>query len=111
MNPLIFGVWDGRFYDNRSTFTPVAPEGLPLEQFSQFNPGNPIMSFICDRGFLVLDRRANLAFSLWRYYQRAARETCGKCTPCRIGVLVIAEALEKTLRYRADDACCAFGGA
>ena len=103
MNPLIFGVWDGRFYDNRSTFTPVAPEGLPLEQFSQFNPGNPIMSFICDRGFLVLDRRANLAFSLWRYYQRAARETCGKCTPCRIGVLVIAEALEKTVRGKASE--------
>ena len=103
MNPLIFGVWDGRFYDNRSTFTPVAPENLPLEQFSQFNPGNPIMSFICDRGFLVMDRRANLAFSLWRYYQRAARETCGKCTPCRVGVLVIAEALEKAVKGKAKE--------
>ena len=49
MNPLIFGVWDGRFYDNRSTFSPVAPDDLPLEQFSQFNPGNPIMTFY---GFL-----------------------------------------------------------
>ncbi len=103
MNPLIFGVWDGRFYDNRSTFTPVAPENLPLEQFSQFNPGNPIMSFVCDRGFLVMDRRANLAFSLWRYYQRAARETCGKCTPCRVGVLVIAEALEKTVKGKGGE--------
>ena len=103
MTPLIFGVWNGRFYDNRSTFNPVAPEDLPLEQFSQFNPGNPIMSFVCDRGFLVMDRRANLAFSLWRYYQRAARETCGKCTPCRIGVLVISEALEKAVKGHAKE--------
>ena len=60
MTPLIFGVWDGRFYDNRSTFNPVAPEDLPLDQFSQFNPGNPIMSFVCDRGFLVKIGRAHV---------------------------------------------------
>ena len=71
MTPLIFGAWDGVFYDNRSTFSPSAPEGLDINQFSQFNPGNPVMSFVCDRGFLVLDRRASLVFSLWRYYEAA----------------------------------------
>ena len=95
MVALIFGVWDGVFYDNRHTYEPSAPADLPLEQFSQFNPGNPIMSFVGDRGFLVMDRRANLAFSLWRYYDRTMHESCGKCTPCRIGTRVIAEALEK----------------
>ena len=103
MTPLIFGVWDGKFYDNRQTYAPTSPDEIPLDQFSQFNPGNPIMSFVCDRGFLVLDRRANLAFSLWRYYERAERETCGKCTPCRIGVSVIADALTKTVKGQAKD--------
>lgn len=101
MTPLIFGAWDGVFYDNRSTFSPSAPEGLDINQFSQFNPGNPVMSFVCDRGFLVLDRRASLVFSLWRYYERAARETCGKCTPCRIGTQIIAEALESAVKGQA----------
>ena len=35
MNPLIYGFWDGVFYDNRQTFSPTAPEDLPLDQFSQ----------------------------------------------------------------------------
>ena len=98
MTPLIFGVWDGQLYDNRQTYSPTSPDNIPLDQFSQFNPGNPIMTFIGDRGFLVLDRRANLAFSLWRYYERAAKETCGKCTPCRVGVYVIADALSKAVK-------------
>ena len=103
MVALIFGVWDGVFYDNRHTYEPSAPADLPLEQFSQFNPGNPIMSFVGDRGFLVMDRRANLAFSLWRYYDRAKQESCGKCTPCRIGTRVIAEALEKAVQGKAKE--------
>ena len=108
MNPLIYGYWDGVFYDNRQTFTPSAPENIPLEQFSQFNPGNPIMSFVGDRGFLVMDRRADLAFTLWRYYQRAARESCGKCTPCRAGTLIIVEALEKAVHGKAGEVDWAF---
>ena len=103
MNPLIYGFWDGVFYDNRQTFSPTAPEDLPLDQFSQFNPGNPIMTFVGDKGFLVLDRRADLAFALWRYYQRAAKESCGKCTPCRTGSLIIAEALKKAVKGHAAD--------
>ena len=100
MVALIFGVWDGVFYDNRHTYEPSAPADLPLEQFSQFNPGNPIMSFVGDRGFLVMDRRANLAFSLWRYYDRAMHESCGKCIPCREGTRRMLEILE-----RAHGAC------
>ncbi len=103
MVALIFGVWDGVFYDNRQTYSPSAPADLPLEQFSQFNPGNPIMSFVGDRGFLVMDRRANLAFSLWRYYDRAKQESCGKCTPCRIGTRIIAEALEKAVQGKSGE--------
>ena len=102
MNPLIYGFWDGVFYDNRQTFSPTAPEDLPLDQFSQFNPGNPIMTFVGDKGFLVLDRRADLAFALWRYYQRVAKESCGKCTPCRTGSLIIVEALEKAVKGKAN---------
>ncbi len=103
MNPLIYGFWDGVFYDNRQTFSPMVPEDLPLDQFSQFNPGNPIMTFVGDKGFLVLDRRADLAFALWRYYQRVAKESCGKCTPCRTGSLIIVEALEKAVKGKASE--------
>ena len=102
MDALIYGVWDGQFFDNRQTYSPKAPEDLPLEQFSQFNPGNPIMVFVGDRGFLVMDRRANLAFSLWRYYARTAGESCGKCTPCRMGSKIIADALEKTVKGQGE---------
>lgn len=102
MDALIYGVWDGQFFDNRQTYSPQAPQDLPLEQFSQFNPGNPIMAFVADCGFLVMDRRANLAFSLWRYYARTAAESCGKCTPCRIGSRILVQALEKCVHGQGE---------
>ncbi len=92
---LLYGVWDSVVYDNRNTEEYREPEGLELKNLLQFNNGNPVMTFISNRGFLVFHPHANLAFALAEYYKRVKNESCGKCTPCRSGSIIIDQAMQK----------------
>ena len=95
MDELIYGVWQGRAYDNRRRPAGDVPEGLPLAEFLAFNNGNPVAGFIGPQGFLVFDNRVTLADMLLNYYRRTRDMACGRCTPCRAGSVLIVEALEK----------------
>ena len=70
MDELIYGVWEGRPYDNRRRPEGESPEGLDLEGFMSFNSGNPVTGFVGPQGFLIFDNRVTLAHTLWRYYER-----------------------------------------
>ncbi len=91
----IYGVWEGRAYDNRRRLEGEAPEGLPLSEFLSFNNGNPAAGFVGPQGFLMFDNRVTLADVLLNYYRRTKELSCGRCTPCRAGSVLICEALEK----------------
>ena len=95
MDELIYGVWEGRAYDNRRRLEGEAPEGLPLSEFLSFNSGNPAAGFVGPQGFLMFDNRVTLADVLLSYYRRTKELSCGRCTPCRAGSVLICEALEK----------------
>lgn len=95
MDELIYGVWEGRVYDNRRRLEGEAPEGLPLSEFLSFNSGNPTAGFVGPQGFLMFDNRVTLADVLLNYYRRTKELSCGCCTPCRAGSVLICEALEK----------------
>ena len=95
MDELIYGVWEGRAYDNRRRLEGEAPEGLPLSEFLSFNSGNPAAGFVGPQGFLMFDNRVTLADVLLNYYCRTKELSCGRCTPCRAGSVLICEALEK----------------
>ena len=95
MDELIYGVWEGRAYDNRRRLEGEAPEALPLSEFLSFNNGNPAAGFVGPQGFLMFDNRVTLADVLLNYYRRTKELSCGRCTPCRAGSVLICEALEK----------------
>ena len=103
MNQLYYGVWDDVVYDNRNQDENALPEGLPLEQFAQFNSGNPTLSFVGDKGFFILSPHANLAHVLWKHHQRIAQESCGKCTPCRAGSRILLDALDCARQGRGQE--------
>ena len=92
---LHYGVWDGVVYDNRGTADYKEPEGLDLKNLLQFNNGNPVMTFISHRGFLVFHPHANLLFAMNKYYSTVKDNSCGKCTPCRIGSTRGVETIDK----------------
>ncbi|MBV8648653.1 MAG: FAD-dependent oxidoreductase [Paludibacterium sp.] len=94
LKTLVYGVWDGKVYDLRkqSAADDAAIPGLTgLEAFA---PENPVKVFVADRGFMVFDENANLAGAFWQYLARAAEESCGKCTPCRVGTVELRDQLD-----------------
>lgn len=94
---LLYGVWDGAIFDNRNSMNYSEPEGLDLLSLVQFNPGNPVMSLITHRGFLVFSPHANLLYAFARYFDKVKNESCGRCTPCRSGSNIVSQALEAAL--------------
>ncbi len=93
MAQVVYGVWDGVVHDHRDAAPGAAGELLGLQGFDAFNDGNPIRAFVGDRGFFVFDARVNLLDALWRYMEKAAEQSCGKCTPCRMGTVLVRDAL------------------
>jgi formate dehydrogenase beta subunit len=79
----VFGVWNGQLHDYRRQ-APANPADL-IQGLTEFAENNPTQAFIADRGFLVFDRNCNLALAFHRHMSQAAQESCGRCTPCRVG--------------------------
>jgi len=97
-----YAVWDDVVHDNRNGGAEGKEPSLEFKGFGFFNEGNPILAFIGDRGFFVLDPQVSLIDALWRHMDRAARESCGKCTPCRIGTVRIRDLLDDVRSGRAN---------
>ena len=89
MTQVAYGFWDGELHDSRVRRIPIPG----LRGFDEFNKGNVIRAFFGDRGFFVFDPEVNLIDALWRYMQEAADQSCGKCTPCRMGTLLVRDSL------------------
>jgi formate dehydrogenase beta subunit len=83
VNRSVYGVWDGKVHDFRHTELGEPPAVLP--GLDEFAPHNATKAFIADRGFLVFDQEMSLVEAFSQYLSQAARESCGRCAPCRVG--------------------------
>ncbi len=89
----IYGVWDGKVHDfRRDQQGERPPELLGLDGFA---PHNSTKAFIADRGFLVFDRDTSLVEAFRQYMVQAAKESCGRCSPCRVGTQRIRDLLQE----------------
>ena len=98
-NP-VYGVWDGQVHDDRRA--PPDVQGKILNGLGDFAPLNTTKAFIADRGFLVFDRDTSLAEAFSQYLAQAAKESCGRCTPCRVGTQRIRDLLKAFSRGAAS---------
>ncbi|WP_252346229.1 FAD-dependent oxidoreductase [Paludibacterium sp. B53371] len=98
---MLYGVWDGKVYDFRKQAASDEAVIPGLSGLEVFAPENPVKVFVADRGFMVFDASANLAGAFWQYLARAADESCGKCTPCRVGTVELRDQLD--LLRRGDE--------
>lgn len=89
MTRVIYGVWDGVIHDNREKNLFEIPEAPELAPFEEFNQGNQVQAFVGDKGFFVFAPGVSLLDTFWQYMKKAAEESCGKCTPCRVGTSLI----------------------
>ncbi len=96
MTQVAFGVWDGVAYGGDTPDD--APPDYALRDFEEFDPGNPIKAFFGDRGFFVFDDSTSLVDALYHYMAKAAEQSCGACTPCRMGTALVRDALDRMRR-------------
>jgi formate dehydrogenase (NADP+) beta subunit len=98
MTLIHYGTWDGAVFDHRRE-TGADDAGVPsLVDFEFFDKGNHVRAFFGDRGFFVFDASVSLIDGLWRQMINAAEQSCGKCTPCRMGTVLIRDALDALRR-------------
>ena len=94
MAKVIFGVWDNKVIDNRGKKVFEIEEHPEFGDFDEFNPGNPIKAFLGGHGFFIFEKGVNLLDAALQYMERVAKESCGKCTPCRVGTEIIKSKLD-----------------
>ncbi len=98
MAKVIFGVWDGRVIDNRDKQLFEIEDSPEFAEFDEFDPGNPIKAFMGGKGFFVFARGVTLLDVALCYAKRATSESCGKCTPCRMGTRILEDRLTTLLQ-------------
>jgi hypothetical protein len=100
MAKVIYAAWDGEVIDNRSKKLFEIEDTPEFAEFGEFDAGNPIKAFVGGKGFFVFEKDVNLLETALSYLRRVAKESCGKCTPCRMGSHILVDYLESLLEGR-----------
>ena len=94
MARILYGVWNEEITDNRDKRFFEIEELKEFDQVDEFDPGNPVKAFLGAKGFFVFDKETSILDAAHQYAATAAKESCGKCTPCRVGTEVLTSKLE-----------------
>ncbi|MBN2342970.1 MAG: FAD-dependent oxidoreductase [Deltaproteobacteria bacterium] len=99
MTVIRYGVWEGEVIDNRDRRRFEIADVPGFEDFDEFDPGNSVLAFFGGKGFFVFDESADMLEAVQKHIARAAEESCGKCTPCRVGLQVLSQKLMELRQY------------
>ena len=105
MAKIIFGVWGEQVIDNRARRSFEIDEAPHFDEFDEFDHGNGIKAFFGWKGFFIFERNVGMLDAARLYLEKAAGESCGKCTPCRVGTHILKEKLDQLVdgRGRIED--------
>ncbi len=95
MTDILFSSWGGVIKDNRgkleSERQPLSNLTLPLE----FDQDKKIRAFIGWDGIAIRDPEVNIVDLIRAYIEAVQKESCGKCTPCRVGTRILLSILNR----------------
>ena len=95
MTDILFSSWGGVVTDNRgkpeAERQPVSTLNLPLE----LDKERKIKAFIGWDGIVIRDPEVNMVDLIRAYLEAVQDESCGKCTPCRVGTRIMATILNR----------------
>lgn len=95
MADIIFSSWGGVVIDNRGKSenerSPVLNLNLPLE----FDGDKKIKAFVGWDGIAIRGPDVNIIDLIRSYMEAIQAESCGKCTPCRVGTRILSTILNK----------------
>lgn len=95
MTGILFSSWGGSVVDNRGKpedqWQAVSDLSLP----ETFDQDKKIRAFIGWDGIAIRDPQVNLIDLIRAYMEAVQKESCGKCTPCRVGTRVLSSILNR----------------
>src|SRR5437763_647673 len=105
MAKIIFGVWGDQVIDNRARRNFEIDEAPHFGEFDEFDHGNGIKAFFGWKGFFIFERDVGMLDAARLYLEKAASESCGKCTPCRVGTRILKDKFDQLVagRGRVED--------
>ena len=91
MSEVLFSCWNGKVVDNRAkeadTLESPAHISLPADFFN----GKDIKAFMGWGGFVIKDSGISIVNLCVAFLEKVQQESCGQCTPCRIGTKIMLE--------------------
>jgi len=97
MTDILFSSWGGVITDNRgkpdSERQAIPGLNLPVE----FDQDKKIKAFIGWDGIAIRDAEVNIVDLIRAYLEAVQNESCGKCTPCRVGTRVMATMMNRII--------------
>ena len=95
MTNILFSSWGGVVTDNRRKLEaerqPVSTLNLPLE----LDKEKKIKAFVGWDGIVIRDPEVNMVDLIRAYLEAVQKESCGKCTPCRVGTRIMATIMNR----------------
>jgi formate dehydrogenase (NADP+) beta subunit len=95
MTDILFSSWGGVVTDNRgkpeAERQAISNLSLPLE----FDQERKIKAFIGWDGIALRDPEVDIIDLIRAYLEAVQKESCGKCTPCRVGTRVMATVMNR----------------
>ncbi len=95
MTDIFFSSWGGVVTDNRgkleSERAPMTNLSLPVE----FDQDKKIRAFIGWDGIAIRDPEVSIIDLIRAYVEAVQKESCGKCTPCRVGTRIMLTILNR----------------
>jgi len=102
MTDILFSSWGGVVTDNRgkleSERQPMANLSLPVE----FDQDKKIRAFIGWDGIAIRDPEVSIIDLIRAYMEAVQKESCGKCTPCRVGTRIMLTILNRISEGQAE---------
>jgi formate dehydrogenase beta subunit len=97
MERLLFSTWGVRGKGNRDPNAVVMK--IPDHEFPKtFQDGREIRAFMGWDGIVLADGSVNIVDMCREYMKKAQQESCGQCTPCRMGTRLMRDILERICR-------------
>ncbi len=92
---ILFSSWGEEIVDNRGR-----PEGdrIPAKNLSlplEFDKERKVRAFVGWDGMVIMDPSVNVIDLTRAYIEAIQRESCGKCTPCRVGTRIMSTLLNQ----------------
>src|SRR4030043_703607 len=97
MTDILFSSWGGVVTDNRGKSEAeqkaISGLNLPLE----LDKEKKIKAFIGWDGIAIRDPEVNIVDLIRAYLEAVQEESCGKCTPCRVGTRIMATIMNRII--------------